>query len=60
MSLSKLQLPEGYRPTVIELFGTIKVQTDGAVRLAQAFSGANLSLCGISFKAKKEATTDEN
>lgn len=53
-------LPEGYRPTAIELFGTIKVQTDGAVRLAQAFSGANLSLCGISFKAKKEATKVEN
>lgn len=53
-------LPEGYRPTVTELFGTIKVQTDGTVLLAQAFSDTNLSLCGISFRAKKEATTDEN
>lgn len=53
-------LPEGYRPTATELFGTIKVQTDGTVLLAQAFSDTNLSLCGISFRAKKEATTDEN
>lgn len=53
-------LPEGYRPTVTELFGTIKVQTDGTVLLAQAFSDTNLSLCGISFRAKKEVTTDEN
>ena len=53
-------LPEGYRPEATELFDTIKVQTDGAVQLAQAFSGANLSLCGITFRAKKEAATDEN
>lgn len=53
-------LPEGYRPEATELFGTIKVQTDGAVQLAQAFLGANLSLCGISFRAKKEAATVEN
>lgn len=53
-------LPEGYRPEATELFDTIKVQTDGAVQLAQAFSGANLSLCGITFRSKKEAATVEN
>ena len=53
-------LPEGYRPEATELFDTIKVQTDGTVQLTQAFIGANLSLCGITFRAKKEAATDEN